>query len=534
MFARCLSFLTLLGLVLTPAPARPADDKSAPPTVQIRLKSLDRTLEDLKYFFSMANQGAAIEQLNGLQKNVLPNGFEGIDTKKPLGLYGMLKPNATESAAVVLIPVTSEKAFLSLLEKAAHLKPTKEGDYYLVQPENVPFPIYIRFTEGYACAAGPDKGALDAGKLIPPSVLFANGPKGGADVHFRIDQIPNEYKQMVLGTVEVQLANQEEQKVPGEDEAHRKGRILGAKTFGQLFSAMVKDGADVSVELDLNRERDSFSLAFGLGAKKGTDLAKKFSALTAGNSLFAGWIKPTSPVNFVFHAPLGEDAQKIVQLVASEAFANLAKQGEQQKALSEKIKKALAPTLDAKSVDVGFDWRGPTAAGHYTMVAGLKLVDGYKVESLVKELAREIPEKDRADLKFDASSVREYKVHKLDVAKNFDKNVKQVLGDNPIYFAFRTDAVIVAMGDGGLAALGDALQAGASAAPTASAHFNLKGLVPLMKDNPGAEGIAKKSFQKPGDDAVSVTVQGGETLQVKFELKGPVFKFLSAVGNNKK
>ena len=112
---------------------------------------------------------------------------------------------------------------------------------------------------------------------------------------------------------------------------------------------------------------------------------------------------------------------------------------------------------------MGFEWRGPSAAGHYTLIAGLKTVDGDKIESLVKDLVRELPEKDRADIKLDASSVGEYKVHKLDVAKNFDKDGKRILGDNPVYFAFRKDALIVALGDNGLAALGQALQASARA-----------------------------------------------------------------------
>src|SRR4029077_15529076 len=98
-------------------------------------------------------QKDAADQLDGLKNNVLPNGFEGIDTKKPWGLYGMLKANQLDSAVVLLIPVTSEQAFLGLLEKVAHLKPTKDGNYYVVQPDGVPFPIHIRFTDGYACAA---------------------------------------------------------------------------------------------------------------------------------------------------------------------------------------------------------------------------------------------------------------------------------------------------------------------------------------------------------------------------------------------
>jgi hypothetical protein len=533
MLSRYLFAFTLLGLVLAPAPARPADEKTTPPTIQVRLNSLDRTLDDLKFFLSLAGQKEATDQLEGLQKNTLPNGFEGIDTKKPWALYGLLSPNPTDSAGVLLVPVTSEKAFLGLLENAAHLKPTKDGDYYVVQPDNVPFQIYIRFTEGYACAAGPDKGALEKGKLILPSVMFAKPISGSADVHFRIDQIPNEYKQLLLGQVEVQLANAQEQKVPGEDEATHRGRVLGIKTFGQMFSAVVKDGADISVDLDISREHDRFGFGLGLGAKSGTDLAKKFSSLTGGNSLFAGWIKPTSPVNLVFHAPLGEIAQNVVELAFNEGFANLAKQGAQQKVLSEKIQKALAPSIQAKSVDMGFEWRGPSPAGHYTLIAGLKAVDGDKIEGLVKDLVREMPEKDRANIKIDASSIGEFKVHRLDVASTYDKDTRQLLGDNPIYFSFRKDAFFLALGENGLGALGEAMQAPPGASPLARGNLNLKGLVPLMKTEPRADGLAKKSFLKAGDDAISFTAEGGDSLQIRLQAKGAVIKFMAGMGNKK-
>ena len=78
-----------------------------------------------------------------------------------------------------MIPVTNEKAFLGLLEKVAHLKPTKDGDYYLVQPENVSVSyLYSVHRRLRLCSRSQTKGALESGKLIPPSVLFANGPNG--------------------------------------------------------------------------------------------------------------------------------------------------------------------------------------------------------------------------------------------------------------------------------------------------------------------------------------------------------------------
>jgi hypothetical protein len=533
MFSRYLCAITLLGLVLAPSPARPADEKVTPPTVQVRLNSLDRTLDDLKYLLSLTGQKAAVDQMEGMKGALMPAGFDAIDTKKPWALYGALDPNIQDSAAVLLVPVANEKAFLGLLEKALHLKPTKDGDYYMVQPENLPVPIYFRFAEGYACAAGVSKAALEKGKLILPSVMFAKPLAGSVEVRFHIDQIPNEYKQLALGQVEIQLANAKEQKIAGENEAQRLGRLQGIESFGQVFSAIVKDGTAISFDVDISRERGKFGLGFGVAAKSGSDLAKKFGTMGAGSSLFAGWIKPVSPANLVVHAGLDEAAQKILELIFSQGLAGLAKEGDKQKVLADKLKKVLAPTIEAKSVDLGLDWRGPSAAGHYTFAAGLKVVDGDKIEGLVKELIAEVPEKERAMIKLDASSVGEFKVHRLDVASNFDADARRIFGDNPIYFAFRKDALLVSAGENGLPALSEALLAGPAAAPMARANLNLKGLVPLMKTDPRAESEAKKSFLQAGDDAVTLTVNGGEALKVHVEVTGAVFQFLAALGNKK-
>ncbi|HEV8063128.1 MAG TPA: hypothetical protein VGP68_24820 [Gemmataceae bacterium] len=536
MLARYLLGLTLMGLILCPAPARTADEKTTQPTIQIRLKSLDRTLDDLKFFLASVGQEGAFMQLDEARKGPLAGAFDAIDAKKPWALYGHVKADLMESAGVLLVPVTSEKAFLSLLENVAHLKPTKDGDYYMVQPDNVPLnqPIYFRFAEGYACAAVGNKDALKKGSLILPSAIFAKPISGSLDMHFRVDLVPNEYKQMLLGTAEVQLAEAQEKPLPGENEAQRRGRIMGMKAFGQMFSAMMKDGTDISLDVDISREHDHFGFGMGFGAKPGSDLAKKIATLTAGKSLFAGWINPASPASFVSHAPLGEDGQKMVELMFTEGLANLAKQGAHEKTISEKVKKALEPTIKAKSVDVGLDWRGPSASGHYTLVAGVKVVDGDKVESLVKELLNEAPEKERAMIKLDASSIGEYKVHRLDVASTFDANARKILGDNPIYFSFRKDAVFLVLGDNGLAALGEAIQGSPAAAPLVRGTLNLKGLVPLMKQSdPRAEGLAKDAFSKAGDDAITFTVQGGDSLQMRLEAKGPVIKFMAGMGNKK-
>src|SRR5436309_2751560 len=116
MFARRRLFLTLLGLAVLTGPIRAADATTTP-TLVVRIRSLDGLLGDIKYVATLAGRGEEAKQLEGLiQSRMGPKGLEGIDTKRPLGLYGKLDESLLESAAIALVPISDQKAFLGLLE----------------------------------------------------------------------------------------------------------------------------------------------------------------------------------------------------------------------------------------------------------------------------------------------------------------------------------------------------------------------------------------------------------------------------------
>jgi hypothetical protein len=55
-----------------------------------------------------------------------------------------------------------------------------------------------------------------------------------------------------------------------------------------------------------------------------------------------------------------------------------------------------------------------------------------------------------------------------------------------------------------------------------------------MKTEPRAEGFAKKSFLKAGDDAITLTISGGDSLKIRLDAKGPVIQFMAGLGDKKK
>src|SRR5262249_2656165 len=131
---------------------------------------------------------------------------------------------------------------------------------------------------------------------------------------------------------------------------------------------------------------------------------------------------------------------------------------EKKKAAAEKLWKALAPTLKSGDLDATADLRGPSASGQYTLVAGVKVKDGEAVEQGIKDLIQtDRPEDAQKLVTFNAEKAGPVNIHRIDASEFYDEDAKKMFGKEPIYFAVRSDAAFVAVGEEGLKALKDAL-----------------------------------------------------------------------------
>src|SRR3954470_12495373 len=103
MRTRWLPWLGLLALAALPAPV-PAQ-APAPPTLVVRLRSLDTLFESGKLLAAAAGKEQVLTQLEDLLKSKIgPKGLEGIDLKRPLGLYAQVGKELTDLKAVLLVP----------------------------------------------------------------------------------------------------------------------------------------------------------------------------------------------------------------------------------------------------------------------------------------------------------------------------------------------------------------------------------------------------------------------------------------------
>src|SRR5438874_7881870 len=149
MVRRCFLVLTVVALLAGPRPVHSAETTT--PTLVVSVRSIDDLLADVKYLAGLAGRERETKQVDAVVQKVLPKGFQGIDTRRPLGLYGTIDENLPDTAGVVLIPVSDEKAFVELVEQVSHSKPKKEDDgSYVLAPDNSPVSVYFRFAHKYA------------------------------------------------------------------------------------------------------------------------------------------------------------------------------------------------------------------------------------------------------------------------------------------------------------------------------------------------------------------------------------------------
>jgi len=518
-----------------------ADDSTPTPTLTIRIRSIDGLLDDVKYISTLGGRDKEAKQLDDVIKKNFPKGLVGIDTKRPLGLYGKIDENLMDSWAVVMIPVADEKAILGLLE-SVHFKATKEDDdVYVVNADNVP-PVYFRFANKYAYVTARDKGPIASNKLTPPARFFAEPLAETFAASFRIDQIPDVYKQIILGQAELRVTAAAEEKQSGETAEQHAARKAGAAKAAELASSVIKEGAEIRVRLNVDRKAEKLLAEVALSGKSGSPLANSIAAIGKTASIFGGLVGEDSALSFVGHGALPGGLRTTVSSALIEHVRTaLAKEADKAKrAAGEKLLEAITPTLKMGELDLGATLVGPTPENHYAFVAGLKLKDGMKLQQTLRDLLKELPEPDRSKITLDAEAVGDVKIARID-KPDLDENARKNLGDHPAYVAFRDDAVFLAGGEGGLAAIKRAVEAKPKAAPLVQIEMSATRMAPLIaaaaekKTKGKAAAIVSQAFGSAKDnDKIHVTLEGGDALTLRFAMGAPVLKFFQMMDKQNK
>lgn len=531
MLKRWLSPLAILCVVAVPSMMRAQD--ASPPTIVVRVRSLDAVIDNIKLVVALAGKENVAEQIEGLIKTKIgADGLVGIDPKRPLGGYVRLSKELEVPAGAVMIPIADEKAFLGLLENL-NLKVTKDKkDIYSVSLKPaVPVDIAFRFANKYAYVTALNLEALEPGNLVPPEKIFsANMPALSASV--RIDQVPNAAKLIAVSVVEQKLEEEQNKRQPGETPKQRDLRVQILKHVAKQVQAVLEDGSELSVALDVSKKAGELTVDVRLGATAKTKLAETIQKLGQTPSLFGELASTDSAANGLIHLIPTDDIRKAFSDVVDEALdkAMASIQDEAKRKQAKSLADALAPTLRAGEIDVAFNLAGPGKNKNYNLVLAGKVKDGNNlgktVRTLVEDLLKVIPPAEAGKIKLDADSAGDIKIHRVEFP--LDAKAREVFGDNPIFVAFRDDAVFLALGEDALPSLKKGLAGKAGqASPLANFEVSLARVAPLLAKNDEQKEIVDKAFKNGDPGTVRVRLQGGSDLRLSFSARLSVLQVLA-------
>lgn len=538
---RKIVWLSAALAALLGAADRASAQKDAGPALEVRVRSVNDLLGKAEYLGDLVNQAEAAKQgavfVRGLADE--KKGIEGVDPARPFGLYGSLTPDVVDSPVVLMVPVADEKAVLDLLTARLGLDPKKADDgSYEVKVPNVPVPVFFRFAHKTLYVTAQSAKGIEPARLIEPKDFFTGADEAVASARVHLDRLPEDVKKTVLGQFELQVNDAKERTEPNETPAQKKLRVWALDRLTASVQSVLADGKDLSVRLLIDPKSDDLTAEATFSARSGSELAKAFRGLagqSARAAALAGAKSPVAAAGVRFSLP--ETARKELAPVIDALIAEgLEKAKGPEKQAAKIVLDAAAPTLKSGELDVGLVVTG--GDGRLGLVAALGVVKGAGIEKTVKQFAPFAPE-DKAKFEFDVKKAAGLTLHKVAVPS---PELKEAFGTETVWLGTSDDLLALSIEPDG-----KALESAVS--PRLAGRATVRG--PLAVEVSVARVMAAADKQLPaervkqltgeafpagvaGKDTATLTVEGGDALKVRFNLKGKAVKLAVLVDQEKK
>lgn len=518
------------------ASAQPNDG----PAVELRLRSVNDLLDRAEYVAGLAGKEAEIGKARDFLKSitVAGKGIQGIDAKRPLGVYARLETDIKTSPFVFMLPISDEKTFLDALKTHLDVTPEKGENGTLKAAVPLINQVHMRFANDYLYIA-PTAGDLDVKKLVSPKTYFGKDDGSFASVVVHIERVPADLRKFVFGQLEMGLA--EEQK-----KNENVGTAAEKKLKGVLFDGLLgggkgvlEDGKSLALKLFADPKTDDIALELVFTPKTGTATAKNFAALGEKKSLPAGIVTAAGPTaaRFGATASVTDGMQKeyaaAVRALLEQALKDAPADG---KDVFEALVASVSPTLTAGNLDVAGALLSANDKGHHVAIGAVAVKEGKGVEKFVKKTIEQYGMfiENEVVFKFDVETVGDFALHKVEL-KNAPEKFEKVFGTGNIWLATSEDHIAFSIeADGDV--LRKALKAKAASAPVLqleiAASQLLKVAQPDLKPDE-LKALLKDAFGDgavSGKDTIRMTVTGGPALTAKATVKGKALRMFAALG----
>lgn len=501
----------------------------------VTVAGVDNLMESVKYGMKMAGKEDMAAQIDYLLEAFLQNkGFEGLDTKKPMGAYlNKFPTNHEKPPVVVFIPISNEEEFIAFLGRL-NVNPGKAENGVRSITLPIGQTVYLKIKNSYAFVSMDEeelKNASEpvkiAGKL-PVNALF--------HVHVGLSEIPDSLKDQFLTKMNEEI-NKEAAKKENEPEIEYKARQATIRISRQAIERLVKDAEAINITASLDKQSHQFSIESNMQPKAGSGLHQEIKAMNDSKSIFAS-LFDNSPGYFVAHGIINQslrsDVDALIDGIVKKAIAD--EKSIVKKAIAEKVFQALEPTLKSKNYEFALSMRNQGDKQPMTGVAAIQVKDGKKIEELIKGFVVEMKEKERAAIKLDVENVKGVNLHVITVPADDKgaKDMEEAFGEAKITIAIHNDYIIAAIGKNGTEEVKKFLNgASASTSPApVQLQVNVKPFTRFVKEAP-IRGAIEKVFSAPNSDQIKMSVTGGDKVNVKFVISTHFLKLAFAVDEAK-
>jgi hypothetical protein len=518
-------------------------------TMVITAKSATSLIDQLQALASAADPEQAKPATDALDRFRAPGALKGLDRSRPLGAFlDLPKEQGQPPSVVAFIPITDGKDFLTTLEQFGFGIDAKSGapgfSHKITPPGGAGQDLFAVMTDDYAFFSLIPTGAEALKKLRPATLLPTRKGAGEIAVSIRLDRVPASYKDLVLQQTEQNLQKQRERK-EGEKEADYKARMAGMKLVQDGYERVLREGREMSVDLDVSSNRGQLVLALNLDAPPGTILADALKQFGSKQSLFRGLEKGAAAgVRGII--PMAEPLRDTIRTGLEQSRRQLKDEKDPKgKELGTKLLDAIQPTLMSDELDLVINIYGPFPKKEsdptYVVLFGAGVKDGGKLEKTFREAAAQAKPEDRKELRLDVDRGSDgTAIHRVKVDPKGKR--KDQFGDPLMFLSFRPDAVLAAVGENGLAVMKQALTAigqppsTRSAQMEASAYASRLSSMSEEKDREKTLAAAREVFQgkNEGKDHIDIGLIGiNNGIRLRLAVDLPVLRFFTLVGAQK-
>jgi hypothetical protein len=493
----------LFGVMMCPAnlPAQ---------AVVLTTRSATDLAEDVETLIKSAeleNEQIGQMVLGGLNQLKIGAILKGLDRGRGLGVAISLPKNFPDGGpptAVLALPVSDLGVFLESLKDLGLTVDDQAGapgfSHKVVGPNGNPT-LFVLQSKGYALCSPIPVGAENLRAIDPSSWRPKGRPERALSLVVRLAELPEQVKKRLLDSVEAQAANDRKRR-PEETEAAFRGRMAGQELVYAFFNSIVRQGKEIALELDVDRNASQLTIDATISAMPNTALEKSLRGLNGRRSQFQGLAQESVAAAWGnFSIP--NELRDVLMLGFDEqikASSDRAPKADEKKLFRRTTELARA-VFNQPALDFGVAVRQIKGAGasgtRAVLLIGWNVPNGKDFDRHFRDTSVVAKLTDKLKLTYDvAKGADGTSIHQI--SGSFDENDAELVkrfGKASLFLSARADAILLSFGEDGLPAL--------------------QGVLAKMSEPPGEASVAPiAAVARLGGTAVLVDPQRAEVRRI--------------------